>query len=87
MGAGDVTSSWSTSQPGGANAYDVAYDVWYNQTPTTNGPYTQSGEHVSVTNAAYNGAISPGGTTVVGFTGTYTGSADNPPATITCTAR
>jgi hypothetical protein len=34
---GTVTSDWSTSQPGGGNAYDVAYDIWFNQTPTTNG--------------------------------------------------
>jgi hypothetical protein len=35
--AGRVTTSWSTSQPGGSNAYDVAYDIWFNQTPTTSG--------------------------------------------------
>ena len=35
---GKVTTSWSTTQPGGsANAYDVAYDIWFNQTPTTSG--------------------------------------------------
>lgn len=34
---GAVTSSWGTSQPGGGNAYDVAYDIWFNQTPATNG--------------------------------------------------
>jgi cellulose 1,4-beta-cellobiosidase len=27
--------SWSTTQPGGGSAYDVAYDIWFNQTPTT----------------------------------------------------
>jgi hypothetical protein len=32
-----VTSSWSTTQPGGSNAYDVAYDNWFNSTPTTSG--------------------------------------------------
>jgi hypothetical protein len=32
-----VTTSWSTSQPGGSNDYDVAYDIWFNQTPTTSG--------------------------------------------------
>ena len=37
MGTGDVTTSWSTTQPGGSNAYDVAYDIWFNQTPTTSG--------------------------------------------------
>ena len=35
--SGEVTTDWSTSQPGGANAYDVAYDIWFNQTPTTSG--------------------------------------------------
>ena len=33
---GKVTTSWSTTQPG-SGAYDVAYDIWYNQTPTTTG--------------------------------------------------
>jgi Glycosyl hydrolase family 12 len=35
--AGTVTTSWGTSQPGGGNDYDVAYDIWFNQTPTTSG--------------------------------------------------
>ena len=34
---GKVTSSWSTTQPGGSNDYDVAYDVWFNHTATTSG--------------------------------------------------
>jgi hypothetical protein len=34
---GKVTTSWSTTQPGGSSAYDVAYDIWFNQTPTTSG--------------------------------------------------
>jgi len=34
--AGTVTSSWSTTQPG-SGAYDVAYDIWFNQTPRTTG--------------------------------------------------
>jgi cellulose 1,4-beta-cellobiosidase len=33
-----VTTSWSTTQPGGSsNAYDVAYDIWFNRTRTTSG--------------------------------------------------
>jgi len=36
-GPGTVTTSWSTSQPGGRSDYDVAYDIWFNQTPTTSG--------------------------------------------------
>ena len=35
--AGTVTTSWSTSQPGGSNVYNVAYDIWFNQTPATSG--------------------------------------------------
>jgi len=35
--ANRVTTSWSTSQPGGGNDYDAAYDIWFNQTPTTSG--------------------------------------------------
>jgi cellulose 1,4-beta-cellobiosidase len=31
-----ATSSWSTTQPG-TGAYDVAYDIWFNSTPTTTG--------------------------------------------------
>src|SRR5256885_74930 len=34
---GTVTTNWSTTQPGGSSAYDVAYDIWFNQTPTTTG--------------------------------------------------
>ena len=32
---GSVTTSWSTTQPAGS-AYDVAYDIWFNQAPATN---------------------------------------------------
>jgi cellulose 1,4-beta-cellobiosidase len=36
--SGEVTTSWSTTQPGGSsNAYDVAYDIWFNQSATTSG--------------------------------------------------
>jgi hypothetical protein len=34
---GTVTTRWSTTQPGGSAAYDAAYDIWFNQTPTTRG--------------------------------------------------
>jgi hypothetical protein len=33
---GKVTTSWTTTQPG-TGSYDVAYDIWFNQTPTTTG--------------------------------------------------
>jgi Glycosyl hydrolase family 12 len=34
---GTVITSWSTTQPGGSNVYNVAYDIWFNQRPTTSG--------------------------------------------------
>ena len=37
LSTGKVTTSWSTTQPGGGNDYDVAYDIWFNQTSTTTG--------------------------------------------------
>jgi chitodextrinase len=33
---GSAVSSWSTNQPS-SGAYDVAYDIWFNSTPTTSG--------------------------------------------------
>jgi chitodextrinase len=33
---GSAVSSWSTAQPS-SGAYDVAYDIWFNSTPTTSG--------------------------------------------------
>jgi hypothetical protein len=38
---GTATTSWSTTQTG-SGAYDVAYDIWFNQTPTTSRPGTPS---------------------------------------------
>jgi hypothetical protein len=35
---GTVTTSWSTSQPGGASVYNVAYDIWFDQTPNSSQP-------------------------------------------------
>ena len=34
---GTVTTSWQTSQPGGSSIYNAAYDIWFNQTPSTSG--------------------------------------------------
>src|SRR5439155_7628015 len=33
---GSATSSWSTTQVS-SGAYDVAYDIWFNSTPSTSG--------------------------------------------------
>jgi Glycosyl hydrolase family 12 len=34
---GTVVTSWSTTQPRGSSVYNVAYDIWFNQAPTTAG--------------------------------------------------
>ncbi len=58
---GKVTTSWSTTQPGGSNDYDVAYDIWYNQTPTTSGQ--PNGTELMVW-LNHNGPIQPFGSVV-----------------------
>jgi len=47
---GKVTTSWSTTQPGGSNDYDVAYDIWLNH----NGPVQPFGSEVA-TNVSIGG--------------------------------
>jgi len=34
---GTVTTSWSTTQPGGSSVYDATYDIWFNRAPSTTG--------------------------------------------------
>ena len=58
---GTVTSSWSTSQPGGSNAYDVAYDIWFNQAPTTSGQ--PNGAELMIW-LNHNGSVQPFGSQV-----------------------
>ena len=60
--AGKVATSWSTTQPGGSgNAYDVAYDIWVNQTPTTSGQ--PNGTEIMVW-LNHNGSVQPFGSEV-----------------------
>jgi len=49
------------------------------------GAVTRNGSRVTVSNAAYNGALAVGASTTFGFTGTVTGTANNPPAQLTVT--
>jgi hypothetical protein len=59
---GTVTTSWSTTQPGGSsNAYDVAYDIWFNQTPTTD---TQPNCTELMVWLNHNGSVQPYGSEV-----------------------
>ena len=70
----DPTTGWTVSWtfPNG----QTITQLW-------SGTASQSGAAVTVTNAAYNGTIAPGGSTTFGFTGNWTGT-NNPPATLTC---
>ena len=65
--SGKVTTSWSTSQPG-TGAYDVAYDIWFNQTPTTTGQ--PNGTELMIW-LNHNGPVQPFGSQVA--TGTTVG--------------
>jgi len=58
---GEVKTSWNTTQPTGAgNEYDVAYDIWFNQTPKTNGSPNCAEVMVWLN---HDGTIQPYGTT------------------------
>jgi hypothetical protein len=59
LGPGTVTSSWATSQPPGG-AYDAAYDIWFNRTPSTSG--APDGGELMIWLAHRGGSqIAPGG--------------------------
>jgi hypothetical protein len=45
-----------------------------------NGVFSQSGANVTITNASYNGSLSPSGSAWPGFTGSWSGSNPNPTA-------
>src|SRR5580698_10423233 len=58
---GKVTTSWSTTQPGGSSDYDVAYDIWFNQAPTTSGQPNCAEMMVWLN---HNGSVQPFGSQV-----------------------
>jgi hypothetical protein len=67
IGTGLVTSTWSTTEPGGSgNAYDVAYDIWINQTPTTSS--APDGTEVMVW-LNHDGQVQPAGSVVASDVG------------------
>ena len=57
---GKVTTSWTTTQTH-AGAYDVAYDIWYNQSPTTSGQPNAEEMMVWLND---NGGVEPAGSVV-----------------------
>jgi alpha-L-fucosidase 2 len=90
-----ITSSWSggfqaevtvTAGSSPIRGWTVAWTFPNGQVITQiwSGTHTQAGANVTVTNAAYNGALAAGASTTFGFIGSATG-ANNPPASITCT--
>jgi len=69
--SGDPITSWNIEFDYAGN--QVAGTAW-------GGNLTQSGKHVKITNASYNGTLATGATTNVGFNGTYSGTNTNPTA-------
>jgi len=59
--SGKVTTSWSTTQQGGSSDYDAAYDIWFNQAPTTSGQPNGSELMVWLN---HNGPVQPFGSEV-----------------------
>jgi hypothetical protein len=57
---GKVTTSWTTTQTH-AGAYDVAYDIWYNQSPTTSGQPNAEEMMIWLND---NGGVEPAGSVV-----------------------
>ena len=62
MAPGKVTTSWNTTQTD-TGAYDVAYDIWYNQTPTTSGQPNAEEMMIWIN---HNGGVEPAGSVVAG---------------------
>jgi chitodextrinase len=70
-----ATTGWKVAWTWGGNQQITS--VW-------NGVESHNGQDETVTNAAYNGGIAPGGTTSFGFQAGYSGTTASP--TLTCTA-
>jgi hypothetical protein len=90
-----IVNSWSggfqaqvtvTAGSSGLSSWSVGWTFPGNQKITNmwNASYTQSGQTVTASNAAYNGALAAGASTTFGFTANYTGSNAAPPS-LTCT--
>jgi Glycosyl hydrolase family 12/Cellulose binding domain len=60
LSPGTVTTTWATAQPR-AGAYDVAYDIWFNQAPSTSGQ--PDGAELMIW-LSHNGPVQPYGSQV-----------------------
>jgi cellulose 1,4-beta-cellobiosidase len=61
LASGVVTTTWSTSQPGGASIYNVAYDIWFSKKPRSTG-HPDCTELMVWLN--HNGSVQPYGTRI-----------------------
>ena len=93
-GSCHVTYTLNSSWPGGwtaqvviANTGTTTINGWSltftfpgdeKITQNFNGGFSQTGENATLTNASYNGTITPGATVTDGFQGTWTNSVANP---------
>jgi O-glycosyl hydrolase len=71
-----ITNTGSTT----INGWTLAFTFPGNEqiTDAWNGVFSQSGENVSITNESYNATIAAGGSTSLGFQGTWTTSSASP---------
>ncbi|WP_203840247.1 glycoside hydrolase family 9 protein [Winogradskya humida] len=71
-----ITNTGGAAWPG----WTLAFDFPGNQKVTQgwSGTWSQAGTHVTVTNESWNGAVAPGATVSLGFTGSYSGSNPRP---------
>lgn len=69
------------------NGWTVRWAFANGQTITQiwNGTATTNGSNVTVKNVSYNGSVPANGTTTFGFLGSWNGSANAVPASVTCT--
>jgi xyloglucan-specific exo-beta-1,4-glucanase len=77
-----VTNTGSTATTGWTVTW--AYTGGQTVTQSWGGTATQSGTAVTVTNASYNGALSSGASTTVGFLGGTTGTTNPVPSPVSC---
>ncbi|MEO3854202.1 cellulose binding domain-containing protein [Acrocarpospora sp. B8E8] len=70
------------------SAWTVRWAFAYGQTITQiwSGTATANGANIAVRNVSYNGSVPANGTTMFGFLGSWNGSANAVPTSVTCTS-
>ncbi|GAA3988206.1 cellulose 1,4-beta-cellobiosidase [Thermobifida alba] len=79
-GSGFTANVTITNLGSALSNWTLEWDFPGNQQITNlwNGSYSQSGQHVSVSNAPYNGSVPANGSVEFGFNGSYSGNNDVP---------